>query len=210
MLYTVRCKGRVLGTTELEFEPPVPGQHSGWFHPTPGAERQLDLISIGYPLIDWWLMRAESPPKGVPLILPDFPTSPECEAISSAIAARLHFVLSLHRADGSELATRDIILQDRHYWPAPWIDDLDPYEGLDAQQIAALDADVEHDIALFREWHPASTGDSPSTDGKDRALDDALSAISQHAAQTRYQVYVRLVDPRDVPRYSGWFSGLSE
>lgn len=195
MAYSIRCNGVVLGATELDFPQLHRVQHSGWLLPSADADQLLDAVSIGYASVRAWMVRGETFPNGEPLTSPAFAASPECQAISASVAERLRFVLTLHRADGSELPTREIVVQDHHCWPAPWDEakvmpdegddaDADPYEGLDDAQRAELEAAVEHDLAVLREMWAEE--------------------------RPRYQVHVRLAEPDDLPSSIDWLADGAE
>ena len=210
MQYTIRCKGRVLGTTTLDFYHLIHGQHSGWLHPEPDADDLLNAISIGSAWIRAWLMRGDTLNDGRRLTQPEFETSRECEAISAAVAARSHLVLTLHREDGSELPTREIILQDRIYWDTPGIDDEDPYEGLDDQKRAELEASVEHDLAVISEWNQEEYGESTTSIMDDDEWRKLLETRWRDAEESRYQVHLRLANPDDLPSHLAWLTENAE
>ena len=195
MKHTIQCRGQKLGTTELEFEPFVRGQHTGFLEPEPGAQRLLDAVAIAYPNLLTWLLRDTTVPNGTAFASPEFLASGEYQAITEAVAARLHLVLSLHREDGTELPTTDILLQDREYWEMPWMEaELDA--RLTDQQRAELDASIEHDLALLREWHPEWF--DGSSDAKDDTPDESAAEPEPVGLRPRYLVHLRLVNPRDV------------
>lgn len=192
MPYTIQCRGRVLGTTSLEFDEFVPGQHSGYLEPGDGAQHLLDAVAVGFPNLLTWLMRDTTLPNGASFASPKFLASGECQAIAEAVAARVHLVLSLHREDGTELPTSDIVLQDREYWDMPWLEaELDAC--LTDQQRAEIDAAVEHDVALLREWHPEWF------DGSADAVDDlpfeSAGEPEPVGLRPRYLVHLRLLNP---------------
>jgi hypothetical protein len=196
MPYTIQCRGHVLGTTDLDLYQLVSGQHSGWLHPAAGAQHLLDAIAIGYPSMLSWLLRATVPPNGVALASSTFLVSGECQAITEAMAARLPFAVSLHGDDGTEVATTDIVLQDRHYWPMPWLEaELDA--RLTDEQRAEIDASIEHDMAVLRECHPEWF--NGSADDIDDMPFDASADVGPAGLSPRYQVHLRLVHADDIP-----------
>lgn len=195
MSYTIQCRGRVLGTTELEFEPFVRGQHTGWLAAEQGAQYLLDAVAVGYPNMLTWLMRGTTLPNGAAFASPEFLASGEYQAITEAVAARLHLVLSLHREDGTELPTTDIVLQDRHYWPMPWLEAELDARLTDAQR-AEIDAAVEHDVALLREWHPEWF--DGSADAADDLPFESAGEPEPVGLRPRYLVHLRLLNPTDI------------
>ncbi len=113
MPYTIQCRGRVLGTTSLEFDEFVPGQHSGYLEPEDGAQHLLDAVAVGYPNLLTWLMRDTTLPNGASFASPKFLASGECQAIAEAVAARVHLVLSLQPRRWDRTA------HDRYCAPGP-------------------------------------------------------------------------------------------
>ena len=196
MPYTIQCRRHVLGTTELDLYQLVSGQHSGWLHPAPGAQYLLDAIAIGYPSMRSWLLRATVPPSGVALASTTFLASGECQAITEAMAGRLQFVVSLRGDDGTEVATTAIVLQDRHYWPMPWLEaELDA--RLTDEQRAEDDAAIAHDMAVLRECHPEWF--DGSADDIDDMPFEASEAEGPAGLSPRYQVHLRLVNADNTP-----------
>jgi len=208
MRYTVRCNGRALGSTTLDFDHLVHGQHSGWLHPVPGAQDLLDATSIGFAGLRAWHMRGDTLDNGRPLTQPEFLTSPEGEAISVAVSARSHLVLTLHREDGSELPTREILLQDRIYWDT--LDDQDQYEGPDEQEDAEFEEPVEYEVAATREWNEDELEEPTTPILDDDAFRRLVEAQWLAAAESRYQVHVRLANPDDLPSELTWLTESSE
>ena len=209
MRYTIRYQGRVLGTTSLDSYHLIPGQHSGWFHPEPGADDVLAAISIGSAWVRAWQMRSDTLDDGRPLTEPAFETSREYKAISAAVAARSHLVLTLHREDGSELPTQEILVEDRIHWDLPGGADDDPFEMLDEQKRAEIDAAVEHDIALISEWNLESE-ESTTSIMSDDEWQKLVETRWREAEESRYQVHLRLANPDDLPSQLIWLTEKAE
>ena len=229
MSYTIRCNGRVLGVTSFDLHPMLHGQHSGWLYPDAAATDLLDAVSIGYASVRAWMTRGTMLPNGSPLTQPEYAMSPECQAITVSVAARQHFALTVHRVDGSDLPTHEVIVQDFHTWPTPWHDqsathslnddepcedDTDPYEGLDEAKRAELEAIVEHDIGVWREMHAdrlqAAEYSADSVQVDDAAWEAEVDAIARAAQRSRYQVHVRLANSNDLPANLEWLAGGAE
>ena len=202
MQFTIRHNGRVLGTTALDIYQLVHGQHSGWLLPEPEARDLLDAISIHSAWMRTWLTRADTLANGRRAADPDFLASRKCEAISAAVAERSHFVLTLHREDGSEIPIREIVLQDRFPGEFPGIDnDEDPYEGLDEKQRAELDAAVAHDLEIISEW---DLEDSPPSAAEEEEFRNLIESRWREAGDSRYQVHLYLTNPDDLPSDLAW------
>ena len=207
MHYTIRHNGRVLGTTTLDLYQLVHGQHSGWLHPDASAQDLLDAISIKSAYLRTWMNRGDTLGDGRRLTNPEFLVSRKCEAISAAVAVRLHFVLTLHREDGSEISTREIVLQDRFPGDIPGIDELDLYEGLDEPQLTEIDAAVAHDLEIISEWNLEESSPSAANDEEFRKL---IELRWREAGESRYQVHLRLANADDLPSDLRWLEEAAQ
>ena len=196
MRYTIRHQGRVLGTTALDCYQLIHGQHSGWFFPEPGADLVLDAVSIKSAYIRAWMLRGDTLGDGGRLTEPDLGKPRECEKITTAVSARAHLLLTLHRDDGSELPTQEIILQDRMYWEAP--DFLDEEEALAEEDDEEPAAPFAPDFAVMCQWNP-ETGEESTTSMDDDEWRKFVEARWLEAEESRYQVHLRLANPDDMP-----------
>ena len=210
MHYTIRHNGRVLGTTSLDLYQLVRGQHSGWLHPGPGAQDLLDAISIKSAYMRTWMNRADTLGDGRRVTHTEFLASRKCEAISAAVAVRVQFVLTMHRDDGSEIPTREIVLQDRFPGDIPGIDDEDLYEGLDDQQLAELDAAVAHDLGIISEWNLEESDASSPSAADDEEFRKLIESRWHEAGESRYQVHLRLANADNLPSQLDWLEEIGE
>ena len=210
MHYTIQHNGRILGTTTLDLYQLVHGQHSGWLHPDDSAQDLLDAISIKSAYMRTWMNRGDTLDDGRRLTPAEFLASRKCEAISAAVAVRSQFVLTLHREDGSEIPTQEVVLQDRFPGDIPGIDDEDLYEELDEQQLAEIDASVAHDLEIIGEWNLEKSGDSSTSVEDAEKFRKLIESRWREAGESRYQVHLRLANADDLPSDLGWLKETAQ
>lgn len=215
MTYTIRCNGHVLGTSALDFTQVVDGHLSGWLNPAADALDLLDAVAIGYASVRAWTLRGTVHPNVNPYQQPGYVLSAECQAISAAVAVRLHLVLAVHHADGAEVPTCETVVQDMHVWPTLWrhqeteggavsggVNDLeeDPCEWLDPAQRAQLEAHVAHDYEMWESMHAdrLPDGDQGDTDDEDVSWLARVDAIASTDEPSRFQAHVRLANRIDL------------
>ena len=175
----------------------------------------LDAVAIGYAPVRAWTLRGTVHPNVNPYQQPGYVLSAECQAISAAVAVRLHLVLAVHHAHGAEVPTCETVVQDMHVWPTLWrhqetergavsggVNDLkeDPCEWLDPAQRAQLEAHVARDYEVWKSMHAdrLPDGDQGDTDNEDVSWLARVDAIASTDEPSRSQVHVRLANRIDL------------
>ena len=91
----------------------------------------------------------------------------------------------------------------------PGIDNEDPYEGLDEQQCAELDAAVAHDLEIINEWNLEESETSSSSAADDDEFRKLIESRWREAGESRYQVHLRLANPDDLPSDLAWLTEIA-
>ncbi|HVX38569.1 MAG TPA: hypothetical protein VHB25_03265 [Gemmatimonadaceae bacterium] len=174
MPYTLWSRGRLLGSSELDFAYREHGHRCGWFYPADGADGLCEIATGVSPAL---------------MKLYDDEHSRTAQADVAAAVDRYDALeLELHGPNGEVVACENIGLQDCEFLLtlADGIDDDEYdawYASLDDAARAEFDASMEHDLALFDEWF----GDEP-----DRPWEPQVEF-------PRYQLLVRFAEHDPAP-----------
>ena len=196
MVYTVVSRGRVLGTTELEYARTMERSRAGSFWPEPGVENLMEIaVGVSPALMTAYKAELFDPPDDY-----DERTraaraarqkaTTEHADVQSAYDREDALELELHGPDGSLIETEDIGIRDTEFAlslaNAEFECELDEEFALDEDdpsfdELRELEQEMlgEHD-----EWSLAS--DPECGDEPERPF-------------PRYQIFVQLIDDADVP-----------
>jgi hypothetical protein len=206
MRYTVWCRGRLIGDTDLGFVRGVRQCRSGWFYPNIEGERVLPMITCPLPAMRAYLHRDGDDVTGDPLMIPGIDGSTELADLAEAFQHLSAFALELRREDGSVVPTSDIGIQDtevllglareaeEEMQAAGW----SPEADLDEDALAGdelLEDELAGDAAYIELF-----GD---TERQRSVVEDVtLERTPDDAAETRfprYQIHVLLLESDAIP-----------
>jgi hypothetical protein len=194
VVYTVVSRGRVLGTTELEFMYRRDRLRCGGFWPAPGVENLMEVaVGVSPAILTAYKANVFDPPDdhdpraGAACAARQKATTEHAD-VQSAYDREKALALELHGPDGSLIETEDIGIRDTEF------------------ALSLVDADVEHELNGEFDWDESE----PSFDEFDEfdEFDDELFAEADDWADdcdpewaeqpekpfARYQIFVTLVD----------------
>jgi hypothetical protein len=208
MPYSLWSRGRLLGSTTLDFVRCIPLHRMGFLDAAPGAEPLLEMATAVSPAMMALSRRMRAfhtgslTERGATLARELIRETTEFADLSAALAQEEGLALELHREDGSIVPTEwiglkdtdwllalgrgefDDRLDDRHRPLYEDGDDPDDDEPMDPELRAA----IEHDLAILDE-EPWMRGDPSEPD----------LGIVEKSPFTRWQIQVKLVREEDVP-----------
>jgi hypothetical protein len=110
--YQVASRGRVIGTTELDFARIGGRSRSGWFHPNAEGERLMPVVASVLPAMRAYLHRDVRLDDGRPVVRPELEGSTLFADLAEALHHASTLDLTLHREDGSLVPTELVGIQD--------------------------------------------------------------------------------------------------
>ena len=112
MRYTVWCRRRLIGETDLGFVRVVNQVRSGWFYPNAEGERVMPIVESALPAMREYLHRNAVDAAGNSLVQPATYESTEFADVAEAFQHLSSLDLELRREDGSVVPTSHIGIQD--------------------------------------------------------------------------------------------------
>lgn len=206
--YTVWSKGRLLGNSALDFYPVFPTSRAGWFEPTPEGEQLMPVLTCLGPFHaeSYRGMAGRSLPDGEPADQSNRRTlarrALQAKTSEQAGAALEELRLELRGPDGRVIPAEWIGVRDTEFLlalpeldddQAPWdVDDPRTAEPPDEFSAGLIELGLdEESIKADAELLEAEFAEAVVEPWDDPVL-------------PRYQIFVELRDPADVPVSDRW------
>jgi hypothetical protein len=199
MPYTLWSRGRLIGHTDLGFARFMPKMRMGWFHPTPEGERVMPIVVGMPPAMHAYVNRARELTGDATAVQAELDRSTEGADLSAAFQHHEALELQLRRDDGSVIRTEDIGVVDTHRLielsreprQCEHVEEWSDVGDLLLEQSESerqLEEDIDHDVALIREWFGQSDG----------FREWAIGEVDE-TKFPRYQIQVELFDDAAIP-----------
>lgn len=204
MLYTVWCRGRLIGETDLGFFRLIEQSRSGWFHPNAEGERIMPVVASVLPAMRAYLHRDKVDAAGDPLVHPSMYGSTAFADLAEAFQHLSSLDLELRREDGSVVPTSDIGIQDTEQL-------LELAEELHDDARAGREVDEELDVLdelddVTEPWLLDAADGADDIDGAELDFDDLDHPVSGWMPEElekpqfpRYQIHVLLLHDDAIP-----------
>jgi hypothetical protein len=210
VIYHVASRGRVIGTTELDFARIGGRSRSGWFHPNAEGERLMPTVAAVLPAMRAFVHRDVRLEDGSPVIRHELEGSTLFADLAEALHHASALDLTLHREDGSLVPTELVGLQKTELPPhlamidaitfvSDAVDFLeDPDLPLYAEFDEYLDDDVEYDPELG--WTDAADIElSDISFDPEEEDDESFAPRLEMPPLPPYQIHVMLIDDAAIP-----------
>ncbi len=195
VVYTVVSRGRVLGTTELEYARCMERSRAGSFWPEPGVENLMEIaVGVSPALMTAYKAESFDPPDDYDertraARAARLKATTEHADVQSAYDREEALELELHGPDGSLIETEDIGIGDTEF----------ALSLVNAEFESELDEDLALDendpsFAELQELEQELLGEDDEW-----SLDFDPECGEPEKPFPRYQIFVRLIDEADVP-----------
>jgi hypothetical protein len=177
----------------------MPKMRMGWFHPTTEGDRVMPIVVGMPPAMHAYVNRARELTGDATDLQAELDRSTEGADLSAAFQHHEALELQLRREDGTVIRTEDIGVVDTHRLlqlsrELPQCEQVEEWSDVgdllleQSETDRQLEEDIDHDVALIREWFGQSDG----------FREWAIGEVDE-TQFPRYQIQVELSDDAAIP-----------